>query len=86
MSGTGIPAQSALAPALSRNKDFITFFPSDYGAPWTEEDFKDAKLDFLKAKYKVLEEYKKAGVATTSIKTGHFLELHFQNAQVVVSW
>jgi hypothetical protein len=69
-----------LLPALSRSKDLITFFPSDLGAVWTEEDYKGTALDFLRAKDRVVDAAHEAGVPLTIVKSGHFAELSFRSS------
>lgn len=79
MSGTGVAGQETLLPALSRSKDLVTFFPSDLGAVWTEHDYEDTALDFLKAKDRVVDAAHKVGVPLTIAKSGHFAELSFRS-------
>ena len=70
--------QAALLPALSRSKTLKTFFPSEYGAPWSEEELSLLTTQFVKDKDVIVEKAKELGIATTVLKIGVISDFVFQ--------
>lgn len=70
VAGSAISDQLNIFPALSRSKTFQTFFPSDFGAAWSEEELKEFSADFIQAKEPVISKARELGVSTTEVKNG----------------
>lgn len=69
----GLASQAVLLEALATSPDFITFFPSEYGAPWTAEMLvKKPMKDFEAFHSMTLDKAKELGVSVTRVKAALF--------------
>lgn len=69
----GLASQSVLLEALADSPDFVTFFPSEYGAPWTQEMLvKESMKNFEKFHSSTIDKARELGVSLTRVKAGLF--------------
>ena len=69
----GLASQSVLLEALANSPDFVTFIPSEYGAPWTEEMLiKDSMKNFEKFHSSTIDKARELGVSVTRVKAALF--------------
>jgi hypothetical protein len=73
-----VGSQIPLVEALHGSSDLITFIPSEFGAPWTADDFADPRLAFLDGKNRITERAAALNVPTTVVKTGTFDKFVFE--------
>jgi hypothetical protein len=69
-----IPLQLKLVDALATSKDLKSFFPSEFGLDWNQEDFQVESLKFLRDKEDVKDHAREKGVPITIIMSGAFAE------------
>lgn len=69
----GLASQAALLDVLAKSPNFVTFFPSEYGAPWTAEMMSKPSMHaFAQFHDATLQKAKDLGVAVTRVKAGIF--------------
>ena len=68
VSGRVLNQQYTLIDALKDSSDLITFFPSEYASPFTDEDMASPYLWVTAEKTKVIERAREAGVPVTVLK------------------
>lgn len=70
---SGLASQIPMLEALSKSPDFVTFFPSEYGAPWTAEMLsKPIMKSFAAFHDDTLDKARELGVGVTRVKAGIF--------------
>ena len=69
----GLASQIPMLEAVSKSPDFVTFFPSEYGAPWTAEMLRKPSMKaFASFHDDTIDKARQLGVGLTRVKAGLF--------------